>query len=95
MPRYHVSLGARRTTVSLDTALSDYLALRLDTEPQSKAAHKAVRDWLQAQLDAQNDPGRCFTSQWLQSEVVHEIADRMLREKWGQWFDRATPMRIT
>ena len=50
MKRYHLTLGRKRTTVSLDTLLSDLLAIRLGSLPQSPQAHGAVCAWLQQQL---------------------------------------------
>jgi hypothetical protein len=35
MERYHVRLGKRRTTVTMDTIVSEYLALHLRVEPGS------------------------------------------------------------
>jgi len=47
---YHVTLGCRRTTVSLDIILSELLALKLGVEPDAPEAHAVVRQWLQAKL---------------------------------------------
>ena len=80
MKRYHVTLGARRTTASLDNVLSDLLAIRLGTRPQSLKAHCAVRTWLQQQLDQANDPGRCLVSRWLHDQVVLFLVDKKLSD---------------
>jgi hypothetical protein len=47
MERYHVRLGRRRTTVTVDTIVAEYLALHLGIEPGTVEAHSAVREWLQ------------------------------------------------
>lgn len=44
--RYHVTLGSRRTTVSLDNFLSLLLSLKLGHTPQTPQAQRAVRHWL-------------------------------------------------
>ena len=83
--RYHVTLGCRRTTVSLDNILSNMLALTLDQEPETAPAHRAVRAWLQHHLDSHNDPGRCLTSQWLKAEVVCTLVNKPLAEAYSRW----------
>jgi len=80
MKRYHVTLGSKRTTVSLDTLLSDLLAIRLGCMPWSPDAHLTVRLWLQQQLDRDNDPGRCLVSQWLRDEALLFLVDKSLSE---------------
>ena len=85
MPRYHVIQGTRRTTVSLDRHLAGLLAIHLGHQPDDAEAHRAVRDWLQAQLDAANDPGRQRVSQWLQGEALLAISDKKLSEKYLTW----------
>lgn len=86
--RYHVRLGQRRTTVSLDNTLSDYLALSLGATPQSPAAHQAVRQWLQHRLDLNADPRRCRVSQYLQAEAIEHIADKQLSSAYTEWLLR-------
>jgi hypothetical protein len=86
MKRYHLTLGHRRTTVSLDNLLSGLLAIRLGTTPQSPQAHDAVRAWLQQQLDRNNDPGRCRVSQWLRDEVLLFLVDNTLADAYIDWW---------
>ncbi len=78
MKRYHLTLGRKRTTVSLDTQLSDLLAIRLGTVPQSPQAHGSVRIWLQQRLDQDNDPGRIGVSQWLREQAILFLVDTQL-----------------
>lgn len=87
-PRYHVQLGSKRTTVTLDQLLSDLLALKLGFQPNTPEAHAAVRAWLQNALDRGNDPGRCMTSQWLTKAAIMEIAESELRQAWNQLLDQ-------
>jgi hypothetical protein len=87
MERYHVRLGKRRTTVTMDTIVSEYLALHLRVEPGGVEAHSAVRGWLQERLDESNDPGRFYVSQWLLGQAVEAVARPSLVEAYGRWMD--------
>lgn len=87
--RYHVTLGTKRTTVSLDNTLSVLLSLRLGQPPHTSQAQRAVRHWLQARLDEQKDYNRCRTSQWLRNEVVYALITADLAELYGQWLDQS------
>ncbi len=84
---YHVRLGEQRTTVSLDKILSILLSLKLGHDPGTEDAHSAVRAYLQAKLDENNDPGRSHVSQWLREEVLLDLADKKVSEKYWKWFD--------
>jgi hypothetical protein len=57
MKRYHLIIESTRTTVTLDTTLSNLLAVKLNTNPiaDAAAAHAVVRGWLQSEID--RDPG--------------------------------------
>jgi hypothetical protein len=83
--RYHVRLGGKRTTATLDKNLSDWLALRLGVapgpadKPEAPDAHRAVRAWMQAELDRNGDPGRVLVSSWLQRQALEAVVDPELR----------------
>jgi hypothetical protein len=85
MKHYNLSLGQKRTTVSLDTMLADLLAIRLGSRPQSPQAHGAVRAWLQQQLDQTNDPGRVRVSQWLRDQALLFLVDKHLSNTYLDW----------
>ena len=85
LSRYHVSLGTKRTTVSLDRTLVELLALKLGYEPDAPPAHAVIRSWLQNKLDQANDPGRSRVSQWLQAQVIHAIVDKYLSKRHARW----------
>ena len=87
MNRYHVMLGAKRTTVTMDSIVSEFMALHLGADPHGAEGHTAVRQWAQDQLDANNDPGRIRTSQWLLARAVETLARPSLAEKHGVWSD--------
>jgi hypothetical protein len=86
--RYHVTLGGRRTTVTLDTSLSALVALKLGETPETATAHAAVRGWLQRRLDEAGDAGRYHVSQWLQGEAVLWVADTKLFDSYLDWLCR-------
>ena len=83
--RFHVRLGDKRTTVSVDRTLVELLALKLGEQPDSTLAHQAIRQWLQQRLDEANDPGRYRVSQWLQSEIVQALVDKKLSARYAAW----------
>ena len=84
---YHVVLGRRRTTVSLDKMVSTLLSLKLGHDPGIEDAHSAVRAYLQTKLDQANDPRRTSVSQWLRQEVLLDLVDKKLSTKYWTWFD--------
>ena len=85
--RYHVSLGPKRTTVSLDNLLSVLLSLELGHAPETPQGQRAVRNWLQARLDNNGDHNRVQTSQWLSEEVIHALVSPRVQELYGQWLE--------
>ena len=85
MMRYHLTLGDKPTTVTLDTLLADLLAIRLGACPQSTQARRTVRAWLQLQLDQTNDPGRVRVSRWLTHEALLFLVDKQLSETYLDW----------
>lgn len=90
--RYHVQLGARRTTVTLPPPLTALLALKLGQAPHQPTAHTCIRQWLQQQLNDSPDPGRCRVSQWLQEQAVFAIADKQLSERYTDWLLDEVPL---
>lgn len=82
---YHVMHGKRRTTVMVDGFLSAMLALKLGVEPDSEEAHSTVRGHLQDKLDEAANPRMNRLSQFLQREILRELVDRKLSEKYLQW----------
>jgi len=86
--RYHVNLGARRTTISLDNHLSLLLLLKLGHAPHTPQAQRAVRQWLQARLDEYGDYDRPRISQWLGKEVISELVSADVTNLYNQWMDQ-------
>jgi hypothetical protein len=86
--RYHLTLGPRRTTISLDNHLSLLLSLKLGYAPQTPQAQRAVRQWLQARLDEHGDYNRAHTSQWLGKEVIRALISAEVKNLYSQWMDQ-------
>ena len=85
MPTYRVTIGSRRTTVSLDKKVSDFLGLHLGHLPDAHRARGAVRTWFQAEVDAQNDLKQIRVSQHLRSKAVPAVARADLANRFAQW----------
>lgn len=86
---YHVRLGKKRTSVTLDTLIASLLALKLDQTPETPEARAAVRTYLQDILNQADDPGRYFVSQWLRKQVLLKIADSKLVDRYWKWFGKS------
>lgn len=91
LQRYHITLGNRRTTVSINSTLTFYLALKLnkdpEADPEAPEAHRAIQQWLQTQMDESRDIDRSQISQWLQTQIIHAIVDKKLSKQYEQWLD--------
>ena len=85
---YHVYLGDRRTTVSLDDTTAFFMALKLKQEPRTPEAKQATKEWLQAQLDEQCDTGRALVSSWLRFQVMLWLVDKRLSKEYDEWLDQ-------
>jgi hypothetical protein len=86
-----VGLYGRRTKRALTSyIISNLLSLKLGYDPGTEGAHSAVRAYLQAKLDAANDPGWSRVSQWLREAVLLDLVDKKLSTKYWTWFDATT-----
>ena len=84
MDRYHVTYGAIRTTVTVDTIVSEYLALHLGEQPNNPGARAAVRIWLQERVDRISEPPANL-SQWLLGEALEALAATNLKDAHYKW----------
>ena len=76
--RYHIQLNNRRTTITLDTILSELLAVKLGATPGADNAHGIIREWLQATITESlggNLPTGARLSQWARRFAIEYIAD--------------------
>ena len=89
LDRYHITFAKQRTTISLDTFLSDLLAIKLKTEPRTPEAHQAVREWLQEvlieRLGEKQKNQRIRASQWARHYVTLELMDKKLSKRYWEW----------
>ena len=83
--RFHVSLGAKRTTISIDKTLSILMSLQLSEKPNTPAARLALRQWLQAHLDRNGDEHQARVSQWLQAKIAEALIGTELKQKYEDW----------
>jgi hypothetical protein len=83
--RFHVSLGSKRTTISVDKTLSILMSLQLGLQPNTPCAHLALRQWLQAHLERNGDPHQIHVSQWLQGKIAEALISPALKEKYDEW----------
>lgn len=83
--RYHVSLGTKRTTISIDKTLSILMSLHLGTQPNTPSAHLAVRQWLQGRLDDNKDADQVRVSQWLHGKLTEALITGELKQKYDAW----------
>ncbi len=87
-------LGNKRTMVTVHNRVAELLAIKLDETPETKEAKKAIRLWLQHQLDEINDPQLVYVSQWLQDQTLMYLVDKDLREKYLAWIDKSSPDKL-
>jgi len=85
--RFHVSLGTRHTTISIDRTLYLLMSLQLGAQPNTRAAHRAVRTWLQQHLDRNGDPRQHRISHWLRGKIAEALIGPALKQKYDEWFD--------
>jgi hypothetical protein len=85
--RFHITFGKKRTTIMVDTILSEMMAIKLGELPGTAEAHRAVRLWLQDTLVSAlgNYEGRNDASQWARRYLIEAIADSKISKKWGDW----------
>lgn len=86
--RYHIQLNNRRTTITLDTVLSELLAIKLGYSPDDKRAHSAVRDWLEPMIIENmggNLPTNSRVSQWTRRYAIEAIANPKLISQVIDW----------
>lgn len=84
---FHIRFGNARTTISVDTILSQLMAIKLKCEPDSVEAHRALRVWLQERLlkGLGASRSRKAASQWARRYMIEEILDKKISTKWVDW----------
>lgn len=85
--RYHITFGKKRTTITVDSILSEMMAIKLNQTPDTEDAYRAVRLWLQDTLVSKlgDYEGRNDASQYARKYLIEAIADRKISKEWGNW----------
>ena len=86
--KYHVMLGKRRTTITVNTMIANLLALKLGYAPETEEAYKALREYFQEKLDKGKDSRRVLVSYWLQEQGLLELIDSGIAKNYWKWFDK-------
>lgn len=82
--RIYLMLRGKRTTISVEDQLIEYLADRVCRNPFERGFHwrKTTRKWIQKSIDgAGDDLPEKNISQWVQARIVDVIVDPALLEK--------------
>lgn len=84
--RYHVQLKTHQTTVSVDTIVSDLMAIKLGTVPGTKEAHTAVRQKIDEFIDRDRGRPGYGLANHIREQAILFISDKILSEKyWETW----------
>ena len=86
--RYHVRFQGRRTTVTVDSIISQLLAVKLGVLPDDPEAHALVREWLEETLHDKlgvNVPGGNRISQYARQYAIEALAEPGLMGKVWDW----------
>ncbi len=86
--RYHLDLGQKRTTVSLDETVAAMLAYKLCGSPDDESAHATVREWLQEFVDTRKFKGRYRSpdlSAAVREHALMFLVDKKLSTKYWCW----------
>ena len=86
--RYHIQFNNRRTTITVDSIISELLAVKLGMSPDDPDAHSTVRDWLEKTLHdklGENVPGGNRISQYARAYAVEALANKKLMTKVWDW----------
>lgn len=88
--RYHVQLNDKRTTVSLDSIVSELMAIKLGEIPGTKEAHRAIRQQMEKFISSgcSKDDLSSYVLHNIRKQAILFIADKILSEKildyWSQ-----------
>ena len=87
LQRIHITFGKKRTTITVDTILSEMMAIHLHQKPGTEEANRAVRLWLQDTLVSHlgDFEGRNDASQHARRHLIEATADSKISKKWVDW----------
>ena len=86
--RYHIHFKNRRTTITVDSIISELLAVKLGLLPDDPGTHSTVRDWLEKTLHdklGEHVPGGNHISQYARMYAFEALADKKLMQRVWDW----------
>ena len=86
--RYHIHFQNRRTTITVDSFISELLAVKLGVLPDDPEAHGIVRRWIETTLREKlgdQVPGGNRISQYARQYAVEALVDQQLMSKVWDW----------
>ena len=86
--RYHIQFNNRRTTITVDSIVSELLAVNFGLLPDHPDAHATVRHWLEKTLHdklGENVPGGNRISQYARVYAFEELAKKRLMDRVWDW----------
>ena len=85
--RFHVMVkkgrGTRRTTISIENYIADFMAIKLGFTPDTPEAHSGLRAWIQAKQDEQN--ASYTVANIIKEQMLQEILDKNISRKYWDW----------
>lgn len=84
--RYHMQLANRRTTVSMDSILSDLLAIKLKVEPGTAEAHTAVRELLESFIDDGDRKRDVLLTRYVKDQAILYLVDKNLSTRYIDFY---------
>ena len=87
LQRFHITFVEKRTTITVDSILSEMMAIHFHQKPGTEEAHRAVRLFLQDTLVSHlgSYEGRNDASQHARRYLIEAIADNKISKKWVNW----------
>lgn len=90
--KYHFFIGEkkpRRTTITVDLLLFEFMALKLGIAPDDDEAYSTVRLWIQDNIISTLDDSdeRKNISQHVRQMLIHEIVQVKLTNRRDAWLD--------
>ena len=86
--RYHIQFNNRRTTITVDSIVSELMAVNFGLLPDDPDAHATVRHWLEKTLHdklGENVPGGNRISQYARVYAFEELAKKRLMDRVWDW----------
>lgn len=86
--RYHIQFNDRRTTITVDSIISELLAVNFGLSPDDPDAHATVRAWFEKTLHdklGESVPGGNRISQYARVYAIEALAKKRLMDQVWDW----------